>query len=145
MKYGYLIYIAREKNKFDILVKIWYNIIKRRKTMSEDFVSRDEFNGLKQEVQELKLEFNESKNILTMIDKKIDVITERLENTTKVSDLQNENIETRITSKLEPMQKEIDEIKDSRKWLWRTIGAVIIGIVIKIIFDVSAYITNLPK
>ena len=113
--------------------------------MSEDFVSRDEFNGLKQEVQELKLEFNESKNILTMIDKKIDVITERLENTTKVSDLQNENIETRITSKLEPMQKEIDEIKDSRKWLWRTIGAVIIGIVIKIIFDVSAYITNLPK
>ena len=113
--------------------------------MSEDFVSRDEFNGLKQEVQELKEEFNESKNILTMIDKKIDVITERLENTTKVSDLQNENIETRITSKLEPMQKEIDEIKDSRKWLWRTIGAVIIGIVIKIIFDVSAYITNLPK
>lgn len=113
--------------------------------MSEEFVSRDEFNGLKQEVQELKVEFNESKNILTMIDKKIDVITERLENTTKVSDLQNENIETRITSKLEPMQKEIDEIKDSRKWLWRTIGAVIIGIVIKIIFDVSAYITNLPK
>ena len=113
--------------------------------MSEGFVSRDEFNDLKQEVQELKLEFNESKNILTMIDKKIDVITERLENTTKVSDLQNENIETRITSKLEPMQKEIDEIKDSRKWLWRTIGAVIIGIVIKIIFDVSAYITNLPK
>ena len=26
MKYGYLIYIAREKNKFDILVKIWYTI-----------------------------------------------------------------------------------------------------------------------
>lgn len=113
--------------------------------MSEDFVSRDEFNGLKQEVQELKLEFNESKNILTMIDKKIDVITERLENTTKVSDLQNENIETRITSKLEPMQKEIDEINDNRKWLWRAIGSVLIGIVIKIIFDVSAYITNLPK
>ena len=113
--------------------------------MSEDFVSRDEFNGLKQEVQELKLEFNESKNILTMIDKKIDVITERLENTTKVSDLQNENIETRITSKLEPMQKEIDEIKDNRKWLWRAMGSVLIGIVIKLIFDVSAYVTSLQK
>lgn len=120
--------------------------------MSEGFVSREEFNGLKQEVQELKLEFNESKNILTMIDKKIDVITERLENTTKVSDLQNENIETRITSKLEPLKKdieknkeEIDEIKDNRKWLWRTLGAVIIGIVIKTIFDVSAYLTSLPK
>lgn len=105
--------------------------------MSEDFVSRDEFNGLKQEVQELKLEFNESKNILTMIDKKIDVITERLENTTKVSDLQNENIETRITSKLEPLKKdieknkeEIDEIKDNMRWLWRLCASIIItGIV----------------
>ena len=105
--------------------------------MSEGFVSRDEFNDLKQEVQELKLEFNESKNILTMIDKKIDVITERLENTTKVSDLQNENIETRITSKLEPIKKDIasnkkdiDEIKDNMKWLWRLCTSIIItGIV----------------
>lgn len=105
--------------------------------MSEGFVSREEFNGLKQEVQELKLEFNESKNILTMIDKKIDVITERLENSTKVSDLQNENIETRITSKLEPLKKdiaknkeEIDEIKDNMKWLWRLCASIIItGIV----------------
>lgn len=105
--------------------------------MSEGFVSREEFNGLKQEVQELKLEFNESKSILTMIDKKIDVITERLENTTKVSDLQNENIETRITSKLEPLKKdiaknkeEIDEIKDNMKWLWRLCASIIItGIV----------------
>ena len=102
--------------------------------MSEGFVSREEFNNLKQEVQELKLEFNESKNILTMIDKKIDVITERLENSTKVSDLQNENIETRITSKLEPLKKdiaknkeEIDEIKDNMKWLWRLCASIIIA------------------
>lgn len=101
--------------------------------MAENFVSREEFNGLKQEVQELKVEFNESKNILTMIDKKIDVITERLENSTKVSDLQNENIETRITSKLEPLKKdiaknkeEIDEIKDNMKWLWRLCASIII-------------------
>ena len=112
--------------------------------MSEDFVSREEFNGLKQEVQELKLEFNESKNILTMIDKKIDVITERLENSTKVSDLQNENIETRITSKLEPLKKdieknkeEIDEIKENTKWLWRSVGGVVIGIAIKVFFEVA--------
>lgn len=105
--------------------------------MSEEFVSRNEFNVLKQEVQELKLEFNESKNILTMIDKKIDVITERLENSTKVSDLQNENIETRITSKLEPLKKdieknkeEINEIRENNKWLWRLCASIIItGIV----------------
>lgn len=113
--------------------------------MSEEFVSRNEFNTLKNEVQELKEEVTEYKGLLQQIDKKIDVITERLENTTKVSDLQNENIETRITSKLEPMQKEIDEIKDNRKWLWRAMGSVLIGIVIKLIFDVSAYVTSLQK
>lgn len=112
--------------------------------MSESFVSREEFNGLKQEVQELKIEFNESKSILTMIDKKIDVITERLENTTKVSDLQNENIETRITSKLEPLkkdilknEKDINEIRENNKWLWRALATTVIGIVIKVFFEVA--------
>ena len=112
--------------------------------MSEGFVSREEFNGLKQEVQELKLEFNESKSILTMIDKKIDVITERLENTTKVSDLQNENIETRNTSKLEPLkkdilknEKDINEIRENNKWLWKALATTVIGIVIKVFFEVA--------
>ena len=111
--------------------------------MSEDFVSRNEFNSLKQEVQELKIELNESKNILTLIDKKLDVITERLENTTRVSDLQNENIETRITSKIEPIKrdivtnkKEIDEIKENKKWLWRAMATTIIGIGLKFLFDI---------
>ena len=120
--------------------------------MSEDFVSRDEFNTLKNEVQELKEEVGEYKQLLMQIDKKCDVITERLENTSKISDLQNENIETRITSKLEPIKKdiasnkkEIDEINDNRKWLWRAIGSVLIGIVIKLIFDISAYVTSLQK
>ena len=75
--------------------------------MSEDFVSRNEFNNLKQEVQEIKIEMNEKKDILQAISRKCDVITERLENTTKISDLQNENIETRITSKIEPIKKDI--------------------------------------
>lgn len=120
--------------------------------MAEEFVSRNEFNNLKAEVQEIKIEMNENKDILQAISRKCDVITERLENTTKISDLQNENIETRITSKLEPIKKdilankkEIDEMKDNRKWLWRAIGSVIIGILIKLIFDVSAYVTSLQK
>lgn len=120
--------------------------------MSEEFISRNEFNGLKEEVQELKNEMQENKSILTIIDKKCDVITERLENATKVGDLQNENIETRITSKLEPIkkdiqknEKEITEIKDNNKWLWRSIFGVVITIVVKVIFEASTYVTNLPK
>lgn len=120
--------------------------------MSEEYVSRNEFNNLKTEVQEIKIEMNENKDILQAISRKCDVITERLENTAKISDLQNENIETRITSKLEPIKKdiasnkkEIDEINDNRKWLWRAMGSVLIGIVIKLIFDISAYVTSLQK
>ena len=112
--------------------------------MAEEYVSRNEFNGLKAEVQDLKVEMQENKGILTQIDKKLDVITERIENTTKVSDLQNENIETRITSKLEPLnkdilknEKDIAEIKENNKWLWRALGVTVIGIVIKVFFEVA--------
>lgn len=117
--------------------------------MSEDFVNRNEFNNLKQEVQELKIEINENKGILSQIDKKIDVITERLENTTKISDLQNESIETRIISKIEPIKRdiiknkeEIEEIKENKKWLWRAMVTTIIGIGVKFLFDI---IVNLIK
>lgn len=118
----------------------------------EDFVSRTEFENLKKEVADIKTELNKSTEILSKIDKKTDIISERLESSDKLSDLQNENIETRITSKLEPIKKDIasnkkdiDEINDNRKWLWRAMGSVLIGIVIKLIFDVSAYVTSLQK
>lgn len=32
--------------------------------------------------------------------------------------------------------KDIDEIKKERKWMWRTIGAVVIGIVVKAIAEI---------
>lgn len=46
--------------------------------MPENFVSREEFNGLKQEVQGLKIEMNENKGLLQQINKKIDVILDSL-------------------------------------------------------------------
>ena len=48
--------------------------------MPENYVSREEFNNLKQEVQELKIEINENKGLLVQIDKKCDVIAERISN-----------------------------------------------------------------
>ena len=83
--------------------------------MSEDFVSRDEFNGLKQEVQELKLEFNESKNILTMIDKKIDVIGEKIANGEKIDEL-----------KIRPIEKRLQKLEDNQGWLWKLCASIII-------------------
>lgn len=118
----------------------------------EDFVSRTEFENLKKEVADIKTELNKSTEILSKIDKKTDIISERLESSDKLSDLQNENIETRITAKIKPIEKdiaqnkqEINEMKDNSKWIWRTLIGGLIGLGIKVIFDVSVYVLNLPK
>ena len=114
----------------------------------EEYVSREEFENLKKEVAEIKTELSKSMEILQKIDKKCDIISERLENSNKISDLQNEKIENNIISKLEPIKKdiqknteEIKEVQDSNKYIWRTIAGTIIAIVIKVIFDMFKYTT----
>ena len=97
--------------------------------MSEGFVSRDEFNGLKQEVQELKEEVGEYKQLLMQIDKKCDVITEKIANGEKIDEL-----------KLQPIEKRVQKLEENHSWLSKTVFATIIGIVIKLIFDISKYV-----
>ena len=94
--------------------------------MSENFVGREEFNSLKQEVQSLKTEIDENKKILVTIDKKIDVITERISNADKIDELT-----------LKPLNKRVSDLEESHKWLQRTVGATLIGIAIKILFEVA--------
>lgn len=94
--------------------------------MSEEFVSRNEFNGLKQEVQELKNEMDENKKILVVIDKKIDVITEKIANGEKIDELT-----------LKPMNNRIQKLEDTSVWLQRLLAGTIIGIVIKVFFEVA--------
>jgi len=83
--------------------------------MSEDFVSRNEFNGLKQEVQALKIEVNEYKGILTQIDKKIDVIGEKIANGEKIDEL-----------KIQPIEKRLQKLEDNQGWLWKLCASIII-------------------
>mgnify|MGYP002523208303 FL=1 len=83
--------------------------------MSEEFVSRNEFNGLKQEVQELKIEVNEYKSILTQIDKKIDVIGEKIANGEKIDEL-----------KIQPIEKRLQKLEDNQGWLWKLCASIII-------------------
>ena len=97
--------------------------------MSEEYVSRNEFNSLKQEVQSIKTEMDENKKLLVAIDKKIDVITERISNADKIDELT-----------LKPLNKRVSDLEESHKWLQRTVWATLIGIVIKILFEVSKYI-----
>lgn len=83
--------------------------------MSEEYISRNEFNGLKQEVQELKIEVNEYKGILTQIDKKIDVIGEKIENGEKIDEL-----------KIQPIEKRLQKLEDNQGWLWKLCASIII-------------------
>lgn len=94
--------------------------------MSENFVSREEFNILKQEVQSLKAEMDENKKILIQIDKKCDVITERIANADKIDELT-----------LKPLNKRVSDLEEGHKWLQRTVWATLIGIAIKILFEVA--------
>lgn len=97
--------------------------------MSEDFVSRNEFNSLKAEVQELKEEVGEYRGLLQTIDKKIDVIGEKINNGEKMDQL-----------KLQPLEKRVTKLEENNSWLAKTLAATIISIVIKIIFDISNYV-----
>lgn len=83
--------------------------------MSEEFVSRNEFNNLKNEVQELKIEVNEYKGILTQIDKKIDVIGEKIANGEKIDEL-----------KIQPIEKRLQKLEDNQGWLWKLCASIII-------------------
>ena len=99
--------------------------------MSE-FVSREEFENLKSEVAEMKEDLSKSSELLINIDKKTDIIFEKLDNFDKVSTMQIEPLKKDITKNTE----DIKEMKSNNQWLWRSLLGTIIGIVIKIIFDV---------
>ena len=99
--------------------------------MSE-FVSREEFENLKSEVAEMKDEMGKSGELLKNIDKRTDIILEKLDNLSTVYNMRIEPIKKDI----EKNSEDIKELKDNSKWLWKTIGTTIIGIVIKVVFDV---------
>ena len=83
--------------------------------MSEEFVSRDEFNTLKSEVQELKEEVSEYNGLLHQIERKIDVISEKLEASDEITVL-----------KLKPLKKRITKLEDNQGWLWKLCASIII-------------------
>lgn len=75
--------------------------------MSE-FVRVEEFNNLKDEVKEIKEEMALSERLLQTIDKKIDVINEKLM-----------SAETINTLKIKPLEERVKKIEDSQIWLRR--------------------------
>lgn len=89
-------------------------------------VSREEFDNLKNDVEELKKELANSKELLTKIDKKLDVISEKFTSSKEIEEL-----------KYNPLEKRVTNIEDGNKWIWRTITGALIGIVINAIFTIK--------
>ncbi len=97
--------------------------------MPEEFVKREEFNNLKNEVNKIKEDIVESTKTLHSIETKIDVITERLVNSDKIDEL-----------KINPLEKRLTKMEDSQTWLWRAFGTALIGVLVKVVFDVSTHL-----
>ena len=92
----------------------------------EEFVGRKEFDSLKEEVNAIKKDLAESQKLLTQIDKKLDVINEKIITSDKIDEL-----------KLAPLEKRVSTLEENHKFLKNTIIATVIGIVVKLIFDIS--------
>ena len=91
--------------------------------MTEEYVNRKEFDSLKEEVKIIKKEFDEkmaeSSKLLQTIDKKIDVINEKIINSDEIDEL-----------KLDAVEKRVGILEESQKWLRRTIMASGISIIV---------------
>lgn len=94
--------------------------------MADEIVSRKEFESLEKKVNELEDTIIKNSSLLNQIDKKVDGILIKLEDGNTINNLT-----------LEPLSKRVSKLEDNQSWLWKTTGATIIGIIIKIIFDIT--------
>lgn len=95
-------------------------------------VTREEFNDLKDEVKELKAELNNSKELLTKIDGKIDVITEKVLNFKDNEDL-----------KLEPLKERVKNLEEDKIHTSHTVKGSIIGLGFAIITSIINIVITL--
>jgi predicted nucleic acid-binding Zn-ribbon protein len=94
----------------------------------DDYVKRSEFDNLKNQVERLEKEMDESSKLLQAIDKKIDVIGEKIITSEKIDSLT-----------IAPLSKRVDALEDSQKWLRRSIAGAVIGIIIEaVLFYIKA-------
>ena len=87
--------------------------------MEKKEVSREEFDALVEKVNKLEKITDDQTLLLQEIDKKLDVITEKLNSSKTIEEL-----------KIKPIEEKVNKIEDNNRWLWRTIVGAIVGILI---------------
>jgi iron-sulfur cluster repair protein YtfE (RIC family) len=94
--------------------------------MEKKEVSREEFDALVEKVNKLEKITDDQTLLLQEIDKKLDVITEKLNSSKTIEEL-----------KIKPIEEKVNKIEDNNRWLWRTIVGAIIGILINGIITIK--------
>ena len=118
--------------------------------MADEFVKRDEFDLFRKEtnhkIEELNSDIKEFSTLLSKIDKKTDIMLNTIESNKETETLKIEAAIVPLTNKqnlqqheIEENSKDIKEIKENNKWLWRTIVAAIIGMIGEIIMAAIAF------
>lgn len=101
--------------------------------MENDYVSRIEFNAFKQEykqeLKEIQKDREASQRLLQDIDKKVDIITTKVSDGDKIANL-----------KLQPLERRVDTLEDSQRWLRRTILGSVIGLVFEAVGLIIAFL-----
>lgn len=88
----------------------------------DEFVSRNEFNQLREKVDKLEQTMENSENLLREIDKKVSIISEKILSSDEKEEL-----------KLQPIYSRLDKVEENQSWLWKTVIGSIIAIIIKFI------------
>lgn len=87
--------------------------------MNEEFVTKKEFDNLKEEVKEIKQEMVENQKLLQSIDKKIDVINSKVTTSETIEDL-----------KFAPLKKRVEILEQNQDWIRKAVISSIITIIV---------------
>lgn len=87
--------------------------------MDEEFVTKKEFDNLKEEVKEIKQEMVENQKLLQSIDKKIDVINSKVTTSETIEDL-----------KISPLKKRVEILEQNQDWIRKAVISSIISIIV---------------
>lgn len=118
--------------------------------MAEDFVKREEFDLFRSEtnhkIEELNSDIKQFSGLLSKIDKKTDIMLNTIESNKETETLKIESAIAPLVNKqdlqdheIKENTKDISEIKENNKWLWKTVVAAIIGMIGEIIMAAIAF------
>ena len=104
--------------------------------MDKDYVSQLEFTNLSERVEKLESQNEKNEDLLLEIDKKVDIIFEKIVNADKAEELKLKNIDL----KLNPIEDRVGKLENNQEWLWRSIIVTAIGLISTLISLIVALI-----